>query len=49
MEGGVRWEERESEGQEEVSVHVFGGGEDEGEENANMSTKIGPYKNTRCH
>ena len=25
------------------------GGEDEGEENANMSRKIGPYKNTRCH
>ena len=46
---GVRWEEqRESEGQEEVSVHVFGGG-DEGEENANMSRNIGPYKNTRCH
>ena len=26
-----------------------GGGEDEGEGNANMSRKIGPYKNTRCH
>ena len=26
-----------------------GGGGDEGEENANMSRKIGPSKNTRCH
>ena len=26
-----------------------GGGGDEGEENVNMSRKIGPYKNTRCH
>ena len=30
-------------------MHVFGGGEDEGEENANMSRSIGPSKNTRCH
>ena len=34
-----------------MCVCVGGGGEedDEGEENANMSRKIGPYKNTGCY
>ena len=50
---GVRWEEeRESEGQEEVSVHVFGGRGGKMRERKMpiiMSRRIGPYKNTRCH